>query len=246
MSLRRWTRLLGRWALTVLAAVTWFGAVCGLGLIFMTGADALSDTTPGRMWVVWLLLVAACFLSLLADRTRPAGVLARHAESAGWERADSLQRRAGRRKWPWAEPTGSGTIRVRQAWSFTAGGFPVTAGEVRWTGRGFGGATDDTDGRGVFVVVHLPVPVPSMAYHVPFERVGDSPLLDRAELRKAFLTRRIPPWTVREQCLFTVEPAYEGVTPALIGSAVRRALLVAKLLELTAEVRSNGRAGVAA
>ncbi|BEL07044.1 hypothetical protein Q0Z83_052350 [Actinoplanes sichuanensis] len=240
MSLRRWTRLLGRWALTVLAAVTWFGAVCGLGLIFMTGTGALSDTTPGRMWAVWLLLVAACFLTLLADRTRPGGVLARHAESAGWEQADT-----DRRKWPWAEPVG-GTIRVRQAWSFTAGGFPVTAGEVRWTGRAFGGATDDADGRGVVVVVHLSTPVPSMAYHVPFERIGDSPLLDRVELRKAFLTRRIPPWTIREQCLFTVEPAHEGITPALIGSAVRRARLVASLLDLTTEVRSNGRAGVAA
>ncbi|MEU8659730.1 hypothetical protein, partial [Actinoplanes philippinensis] len=76
MSLRRWTRLLGRWALTVLALLSWLGGLAGLALILTAGAGALSDTTPGRMWAVWLLLVAACLLALLADRTRPDGVLA--------------------------------------------------------------------------------------------------------------------------------------------------------------------------
>ncbi|WP_433795881.1 hypothetical protein [Actinoplanes sp. CA-252034] len=229
MSLRRWTRLLGRWALTVLAGLTWLGGLCGLALILATGTGALSDTTPGRMWAVWLLLVAACFLSLLADRARPDAVLARHATAAGWERADP-----GSRTWPWPDPEPDGTIRVRRAWSTTAGGFPVTVGEVRWTGRGFGAATDDAEGRGVVVVIRLASPVPAMAYHVPFERVGDSPVLDDAELRKAFLTRRIPPWTVRDRELFTVEPANEGVTPAVIDAAVQRALRVAALLGLTA------------
>ncbi|MEV4276587.1 hypothetical protein [Actinoplanes xinjiangensis] len=247
MSLRRLTRLTGRWALTVMATVAWLGAVGGLVLILATGTAAFSDPSPARMWVVWLLLVAACFLSLLADRSRPAGVLARHAAAAGWEPTAP-----GRPQWPWPEPQSGGTIRVRRAWSFTAGGLPVTAGDVRWTGRAFGGATDDADGQGVVVVIHLRGPVPSMAYHVPFERIGDSPLLDRTELRKAFLTRRIPPWTVRERCLYTVEPANGSVTPALIDSAVRRALVVARLLDLTGEVRageartseaSNGEAG---
>jgi hypothetical protein len=249
MPLRRWTRLVGRRALTVMAAVTWLGAGCGLVLILSTGTTAFSDPTPGRMWAVWLLLVAACFLSLLADRSRPAGVLARHATASGWERAAPEKQ-----KWPWPEPQPGGTIRVRRAWSFTAGGFRVTAGDVRWTGRAFAGATDDADGRGVVVVVHLPARVPTMAYHVPFERIGDSPLLDGAELRKAFLTRRIPPWTVRERALFTVEPANESVTPALIDTAVRRALLIAGLLDLATETGrgspsksslSNGRAGAA-
>ncbi|MEU8665146.1 hypothetical protein [Actinoplanes philippinensis] len=72
-----------------------------------------------------------------------------------------------------------------------------------------------------------------MAYHVPFERIGDSPLLDGADLRKAFLTRRIPPWTVRRRMLFTVEPANEGVTPAVVDAAVHRALRVAGLIGLT-------------
>jgi hypothetical protein len=234
MSLRRLTRLTGRWALTVMATVAWLGAVGGLVLILATGTAAFSDPSPARMWVVWLLLVAACFLSLLADRSRPAGVLARHAAAAGWERTAP-----GKPEWPWPEPQPGGTIRVRRAWSFTAGGLPVTAGDVRWTGRAFGGATDDADGQGVVVVVHLRGRVPSMAYHVPFERIGDSPLLDRTELRKAFLTRRIPPWTVRERCLYTVEPANGSVTPALIDSAVRRALLIVRLLDLTGEAGTS-------
>jgi hypothetical protein len=244
MSLRRLTRLMGRWALAVMAAVTWLGAGCGLVLVLATGATALSDPTPGRMWAVWLLLVAACFLTLLADRSRPAGVLDRHAAAAGWERAAP-----GKPAWPWPEPPPGGTIRVGRTWTFTAGGFPITAGDVRWTGRAFAGATDDAAGRGVVVLVHLPAPVPAMAYHVPFERIGDSPLLERAELRKAFLTRRIPPWTLREQTLFTVEPATESVTPALIDAAVRRALLIARLLDLgethAVDARSNGHAAVA-
>jgi hypothetical protein len=227
MPLRRWTRQFGRWALAVAAAVAWLGAVCGLVLIFATGAVALSDTSPGRMWAVWLLLLAACFLGLLADRSRAANVLARHAAAAGWERADPSIR-----EWPWPGPQAGGAVRVRQSWAFTAGGFPVVAGEIRWTGGVLAGLTDSAEGRGVVVVVELPVPAPSMAYHVPFERVGDSPLLDRAELRRAFLTRRIPPWTVRGQTLLTVEPADESVTPALIDLAVRRALLVAELLDL--------------
>lgn len=226
MPLRRWTRQFGRWALAVAAAVTWLGALGGLFLIFASGATALSDTSPAPMWAVWLLLLAGCVLALLADRSRAASVMARHAAAAGWERIDPRDR-----EWPWPGQRPGGTVRVRAAWSFTAGGFPVVAGEIRWAGDALAGLTDSAEGRGVVVVVRLPWAVPSMAYHVPFERVGDSPLLDRAELRRAFLTRRIPPWAVRERTLVTVEPAGESVTPALVGVAVRRALLVAELLD---------------
>jgi hypothetical protein len=41
---------------------------------------------------------------------------------------------------------------------------------------------------------------------------------------------------VRRQSLFTVEPANEGVTPAVVDAAVHRALRVAGLLGLSGRV----------
>ncbi|MEU8665148.1 hypothetical protein [Actinoplanes philippinensis] len=64
-----------------------------------------------------------------------------------------------------------------------------------------------------------------------FDRVGDSPLLDRPDLRRALLTGEIPPWTAPGRTLFTIERRRTWLRPPAIEGAVHRALRVVELLE---------------
>lgn len=135
-------------------------------------------------------------------------------------------------EWPWRNLQLQGNSQVNSAWSGDIEGLPVTFGEVTWSGGAFSGAVVDRDGRGTFVVVGLPQTQPPMAARFPDTYVGDSPRLEQPTLRHAFRTMEIPPFTVRDAVVFTVEPRVSGFEPGEVYRAIRRALLVVRLLDI--------------
>ncbi|MBG0562466.1 hypothetical protein [Actinoplanes aureus] len=182
----------------------------------------------------WALLAAASVVLLigLALLTRRA-LLRRRAVAwagdAGWTAAGESSR-----PWPWQELRLRGDIRVTRAWTREVDGLPVTTGEIHWTGGALAGLVLARAGRGVFVVVGLPRPVPEMGLRLPYRFVGDWPRQTDPEVRQAFLDGLIAPWTVRGGELFTIEP--QGglfLDPAAFDRTVRRALRTVALLHLT-------------
>ncbi|MCY1145329.1 hypothetical protein OWR29_45635 [Actinoplanes sp. Pm04-4] len=135
-------------------------------------------------------------------------------------------------EWPWQNLHLQGSSKVTYAWTGDIEGLPVTFGEVRWSGNAFGGAVLDRDGKGTFVVVGLPCEQPPMAIRLPYTVIGDSPRLEQPALRHAFSIMEIPPFTVRDTELFTVEPREHALNPGAAYRAVRRALLVVRLLDI--------------
>jgi hypothetical protein len=183
--------------------------------------DRYGVRSPGQV-LFWFAVV---LLIVVFKRAYGAGELTRHARRHWWRAIDP-----DAQEWPWAES--GGAILVRRAWQMQAAGFPVTAGTIEWAGDAFTGMTGVPAGSGAFVVVHLAEPAPPMAMHVPFERIGDSPLLELPAVRWNFLRGAIPPWTAHGRALFTVEPSEDGITPAAIEKAVSRALHLTSLLGL--------------
>jgi hypothetical protein len=205
-----------------LAAVVWLGQQ-GLSRI----DDHYGVWSPG----VAMLLLGLFLLGFAFQQRDAAGALTRHAKRAGWRVLDP-----DTRVWPWP----AGPAMVRRAWSIEVDGLPVTVGTVEWTGDAFAGLVDQPAGAGVFVVVGLAQPVPPMALHLPFQRVGDSPLLDLPDLRWSYLNGTIPAWTARDRTLFTVTPSEESIKPAMIDEAVGRALRIPGLLGLDRGVPPAG------
>ncbi|GIM92234.1 hypothetical protein [Paractinoplanes toevensis] len=142
------------------------------------------------------------------------------------------------RTWPWQDLLRQGRVRVRRAWTREVDGFPVVAGELHWTGNALAGAVTGDKGRGVFVVVRLPLTVPSMALRPPSGFVGDSFRLDRPELRAAYVAGELPAWTARGDELFTVEQRHGWVWPETTEAAIRRALRTVTLLDLGPDLTS--------
>ncbi|MCO8273138.1 hypothetical protein M1L60_21325 [Actinoplanes sp. TRM 88003] len=134
--------------------------------------------------------------------------------------------------WPWQNLTLQGSSQVRSAWTGDIEGLPVTFGEVQWSGGAFSGAVIDRDGKGIFVVVGLPQAQPPMAIRFPHKFIGDSPRLEQPAVRHAFRIMEIPPFTVRDTELFTVEPRDQALDPGSTYRAVRRALHVVRLLDI--------------
>lgn len=219
-------RFLGGVVLTVAATLA-FGYVMSYADL---GLRTLFYGYPGQTWGGLLLLIVTPFLIKLVNRTGAVLAMDRHLEESDWEPVDPVGR-----EWPWTDLRLRGTIRVLRAWSFESDGFPITAGEITWTGNALAGAVGPERGKGVFVVVHLPVEVPSMAMRNRFDRVGDSPLLDSSALRLALLNGDIPPWTARGRTLFTIEVPSSWIRPAVVDESVRRALHVVDLLGLAPE-----------
>ncbi len=214
------------WLLGLITAVVVIVLATWLLWAFMAGVYWFSEYHPDQFFGVLLLLVAAPVLVMLLKRVRAGYLTGAHATSSGWESIDDPRQH----EWPWSGLRLRGTIRVRRAWAFRAGGFPVIAGDVTWTGNALSGAVDPSDGSGVFVIVRLAAEAEPMAMRLPFEMVGDSPLLERASLRTAFLSNRIPAWTARGHELFTIEPVSGPIGPERIEECVQRALLVVELL----------------
>jgi hypothetical protein len=218
----------GRRAVAVTVLVGGGAALAGLVLLGQEGLARIDDRYVVRTPVEAMLCLSVMVLGFLySTKNDPAGTLTAHARRAGWRAIDPE-----RTEWPWAGLRPVGTVTVRNAWSLKVDGFPVTAGTIEWSGDALSGMVDRPDGTGVFAVVHLAEPVPSMAMHVPLVRGGDSPLLELAALRASFLRGTIPPWTARDRTLFTVEPTTGAAEPEAIGRTVTRALRVTALLGL--------------
>ncbi|WP_250007070.1 hypothetical protein [Actinoplanes sp. M2I2] len=172
-----------------------------------------------------LIVVAFCAYSVFSALTRRA--MSRWATAMGCSAVDPTSH-----EWPWQSLHLRGTSRVVQAWSGDIEGLPVTFGEVTWSDGAFGGAVVDRFGRGTFVVVGLAQTQPPMAARLPYTFIGDSPRLEQPALRHAFRIMEIPPFTVRDTVLFTVEPRQSGFEPGEVYRAVRRALHVVRLLDV--------------
>jgi hypothetical protein len=209
-----------------------------------------------RRIAVWLFLVAAGVAVRVAGDWYPAPALAgligvtlvgivvvligryranrrmkRWSAEAGWHVIDRNSR-----DWPWQGLNLNGEALVKRAWTMECDGFPVTAGDVRWSGGAFAGAVLAREGRGIFVVVRLPLPTPGMAMRLPYQFIGDSHRLESLALREAYLKGEIPPWTASGNQLFTVEEHPGWTTPHAIEHAIRRALRVVQLLDLGPDV----------
>ncbi|GAB2617110.1 hypothetical protein Aab01nite_30250 [Paractinoplanes abujensis] len=200
----------GLWALpTVFCVVSAFRfrEFAGCGVLLALGLGLTTWVTAGR---------ALTLRSLVG-----------WAAAGGWTPIDP-----GEREWPWSDLHLKGSSRVRFAFTGTVDGLPITFGQVQWKGGAFGNATLNPDGRGLFVVVRLPLQEPPMAVRLPYVFVGDSPRLERPLLRQSFLSGEIPPFTVREHELFTVEPRDSWPDAAAAEQVVRRALLIVELLDV--------------
>jgi hypothetical protein len=190
----------------------------------------------GHSVVNLILLVPGVLLlaGILIQVRWTARRVVRWAGAGGWVRAE----REGLR-WPWEGLLLRGTVSYGAAWVREIDGLPVTWGGIKWTEGALSGAVPTREGQGVLVVVRLPKPVPGMAMRLPNHIVGASPLLDRPELRGAFESGEIPPWTVRVDELFIFEPHDSWTTVAVktqaVARAVDRALSLVRLLDLAAD-----------
>jgi hypothetical protein len=135
--------------------------------------------------------------------------------------------------WPWTSLVrNTDHVVVDRAWQSMVDDLLITAGELHWTDNAFDGAVVGWSARGPFVVVHLPVPTEPMALRRPHRTLGTSHRLDRPALHDAFENGEIPPWTAREQSLFTVEAVPGRLHPDSLDSLIRRTLRIVQLLDL--------------
>lgn len=193
--------------------------------------------------VVALIQVAAQEYPLVAVGVAGAGLAAygafrkirdwqalRRLEAQGWQSAPAGQ------PWPWLPLlVRPGATRVLRAWARTVDGLPVTAGELTWDDNVLDGSVEGWQGRGVFVVVRLPAPTEPMALRRPHRTIGTSHRLEFPALHAAYAAGEIPPWTAKDDCLFTFT-AFQGQLRAdALEAAVRRTLLVVRLLDLGPE-----------
>jgi hypothetical protein len=135
--------------------------------------------------------------------------------------------------WPWKSLVRNvDHVVVDRAWQSTIDELLVTVGELHWTDNALDGAVVGWADRGAFVVVHLPVPTEPMSLRRPHRTLGSSHRLDRPALHDAFENGEIPPWTAREQSLFTFEAVKGRLHPSSLDSLLLRTLRIVDLLDL--------------
>jgi hypothetical protein len=78
----------------------------------------------------------------------------------------------------------------------------------------------------------IPVPTEPMSLRRPHRTLGSSHRLDRPALHDAFENGEIPPWTAREQSLFTFEAVKGRLHPSSLDSLLLRTLRIVDLLDL--------------
>lgn len=148
-------------------------------------------------------------------------------------RAEKWQPIPADQPWPWlpllVRPDHA---TVRRAWTGTVDRLPVTVGEISWDDNALSGAVTSWKGRGVCVVVTLPTPTEPMALRLPDRPIGTSPRLDFPAMRAAYDAGEIPPWTVADDRLFTFNAIPGQLRAGAVQAAVRRTLLVVRLLDL--------------
>jgi hypothetical protein len=180
------------------------------------------------VYPLWWLLGFILFLvgGVVSDRISDRRTR-RRLGAEGWQSVPADQ------PWPWLpliEPPGKATVRV--ALTRTVDRLPVTVGEIAWDGNALAGAVKGYGGQGVFVVVELPAPTGSMALRRSGRTIGTSHRLDFPAMRAAFEAGEIPPWTAAGDRLFTFTATGDRLRVAAAQEAVRRTLLVVRLLDL--------------
>lgn len=138
------------------------------------------------------------------------------------------------RSWPWTSLLQTpDSVVVDRAWqSMVDDHLLITAGELHWSDNALGGAVDGWVGRGVFVVVHLPVETEPMGIRRPHRTIGTSHRLDLPALNDAFENGEIPPFTAIDRSLFTFEALEGSLRPEAVDSLIRRTLRCVHLLDL--------------
>lgn len=203
-------------------SVGWTGVVAAL---LAAGSVSLLDPVAGCTFVIALGFLAYSIRSVF--RALSLRAMSRWATAMG-----CLPVGPAALDWPWQNLQLQGNSQVKYAWSGDIEGLPVTFGEIRWSGGALSGAVLDRDGKGIFVVVGLPQTQPPMAARLPYTFIGDSPRLEQPAVRHAFRTMEVPPFTVRNTELFTVEARDAALEPGAAYRAIRRALLVVQLLDI--------------
>jgi hypothetical protein len=231
------------------SALAVIALVCGGGVAVLAALAALSGYLPGVaiLAVPGTLVVGHVVRARRRVRraVRARRELAAWAGPAGWTSIPV----AADRPWPWTGLQVAPDVAVvLSAYTRRVGAFPVTVGEIRWHNRGLGTTVEPAAGSGLFVLVELPQPLPSMAvrcypalsrrrpgedeFRRRFETRGfDSYRLDDPEFRAAHVNGDVPLWTVIGRDLFAFVPLDRPATPAAVDLAMERTLRVVRLME---------------
>lgn len=177
-------------------------------------------------------LAAAAVIGGSVATHRAAGKLGdwrtlRRLAAAGWQPAPADQ------PWPWlplVERPDQTT--VHRAWTRTVDRLPLTVGEITWDDNALSGSVKGWAGRGVFVVVKLPAPTEPMALRRPHRTIGTSHRLELPAMHAAYEAGDIPPWTAKDDHLFTFDAIPGQLRAGAVESAVQRTLRVVRLLGL--------------
>jgi hypothetical protein len=197
--------------------------VCGGGSLVIATVKVAAQQFP----LVFLAILGGGLVARPAVRTVRERLTRRRLATEGWQPVPARQ------PWPWQpllERPDQTT--VHRAWTRIVDGLPLAAGEISWDDNALNGSVKGWAGRGVFVVVKLPAPTEPMALRRPNRTIGTSHRLDFPAMRAAFEAGEIPPWTARDDRLFTFEAIPGQLRATEIKEAVRRALLVVRLLDL--------------
>jgi hypothetical protein len=197
--------------------------VCGGGSLVVATFKVAAQQFP----LVFLAMLGGGLVAGPAVRTIRDRQTRRRLAADGWRPVPAAQ------PWPWQpllERPDQTT--VHRAWARTVDGLPLAAGEISWDDNALNGSVTGWAGRGVFVVVKLPAPTEPMALRRPHRTIGASHRLDFPAMRAAFEAGEIPPWTARDDRLFTFEAIPGQLRAGQIQEAVRRTLLVVRLLDL--------------
>jgi hypothetical protein len=227
---------------TVAVLVFCLGLACARGIL-----NVLALEWPALTGVV--LATGAGYLGYKRWRRHRLTVRARR-EMAEWRASSGWTEVPPPAAWPWTSlQRWPDVVTVLNARARTVDGFPVKVGQISWTEDGLGRTVDRYAGSGLFVLVRLPQPVPSMAvrgyrkayrrrsdeedeFRRRFETVGfDSYRFDGPAFRAVHVRGDVPLWTVIDRDLFAFVPLDEPLTPGAIDSAVRRTLRVVELME---------------
>ncbi|MEO3747449.1 hypothetical protein [Plantactinospora sp. B5E13] len=141
---------------------------CG-GLLILAAVKIAAQHYP----LVAMVVVGTGYAARRVVHTIRARRTARRLGIEGWRPAPIDQ------PWPWLPLSERpDQIRVHRAWARTVDRLPLTVGEITWNGNALHGSVPDWQGRGVFVVVQLPVPVEPMALRRPHRMIGTARRLD--------------------------------------------------------------------
>jgi hypothetical protein len=148
-------------------------------------------------------------------------------DADGWQPAPADQ------PWPWLPLSERpDQTKVHQAWTRTIDRLPLTVGEITWDDNALSGSVKGWKGRAVFVVVKLPAPTEPMALRRPHHTIGTSHRLDFPAMHTAYEAGEIPPWTAKDDRLFTFNEVPGQLRAGAVHVAVQRTLLVVRLLDL--------------